>query len=129
VRNRTSHQTLVPRPNCFATYKVLLQYNNKSQFECYAANRNRIQTYDSTFGFDSTDALTLHRLTMPSEHQSLPGVSVFDDRDSLWYSDNPRGSVIHPDTGTQIRVKGISAKGGFMQVVVRPAIEQRKRSR
>ncbi len=31
------------------------------------------------------------------------------------------GSVINPNTGTQIRIQSISAQGNFMQVQVRPA--------
>jgi hypothetical protein len=31
------------------------------------------------------------------------------------------GGVMNPNTGTQIRVKSISALGNFMQVEVRPA--------
>jgi len=80
--------------------------------------RNRIQSYDSTFGFEPTDALTLHWLSQPSEHPSLPAVSVFDDSNSYWDPANPTGSVIVPNTGTTIRIKSISAQGSFMQIAV-----------
>ena len=80
--------------------------------------RNRVQTYDSTFGLEPTDALTLHWLSQPSEHPSLPAVSVFDDSNSYWDPANPTGSVIVPNTGTTIRVKSISAQGSFMQIAV-----------
>lgn len=83
--------------------------------------RNRIQTYDSTFGLEPTDALTLHWLSQPSAHPSLPAVSVFDDNNSYWDPANPTGSVIVPQTGTQIRVKSVSAQGSFMQIEVRPS--------
>ena len=83
--------------------------------------RNRIQSYDSTFTLDATDALTLHWNSQPSYHPSLPGVSVFDDRTLYYDPANPWGSVMNPNTGTQIRIQGISAQGGFMQVQVRPA--------
>ncbi len=83
--------------------------------------RNRVQSYDSTFGKDPTDAITLHWRGDASEHQSQPAVSVFDDRNSYYDPANPTGSVIVPNTGTQIRVKSISAHGTFMQVEVRPA--------
>jgi hypothetical protein len=33
----------------------------------------------------------------------------------------PSASAINPNTGTQIRIKSISAKGGLMQLEVRPA--------
>jgi len=83
--------------------------------------RNRVQTYDATFTLAPTDALTLHWRSQPSYHPSLPGVSVFDDRNSYYDSLNPWGSVIVPNTGTQIVIRSISALGNFMQVQVRPA--------
>ncbi len=83
--------------------------------------RNRVQTYDSTFGLEPTDAITLHWRGEPSEHPSLPAVRIFDDRNSYYDPANPMGSVITPVTGTQIRVKSVSAHGSFMQVEVRPS--------
>ena len=83
--------------------------------------RNRIQTYDSTFGLEPTDALTLHWNSEPSEHPSLPAEPVFDDNNSYYDPANPMGSVITPQTGTQIRVKSVSAHNSFMQVEVRPS--------
>lgn len=83
--------------------------------------RNRMQTYDATFTLAPTDPLTLHYLSQPSSHPSLPGVSIFDDRNSYYDPLNPWGSVIVPNTGTQIRIQSISAQGNFMQVQVRPA--------
>jgi immune inhibitor A len=83
--------------------------------------RNRMQTYDSTFTLDPTDALTLHWLSQPSYHPSLPAVPVFDDRNNYYDPANPMGSVIVPNTGTQIRIQSISAQGNLMQVQVRPA--------
>ena len=83
--------------------------------------RNRIQSYDSTFTLDPTDALTLHVNGVLSPVPSLKGVSMFDDRTQYWDAANPQGSVKNPNTGTQIRIVSISAQGGFMQVEVRPA--------
>ena len=85
--------------------------------------RNRVQSYDSTFGLERTDAITLHWMGEPSSHPSQRAVPVFDDRDGerYWNADNPEGSVVVPETGTQIRVKSVSARGNFMQVEVRPA--------
>ena len=83
--------------------------------------RNRTQSYDATFGLDPTDAIVLHKFGEPSEHPSLPAVPIFDDNFSFYDPANPLGSVITPVTGTQIRVKSISARGSFMQVQVRPA--------
>ena len=83
--------------------------------------RNRMQSYDATFGLQPTDALTLHWLSQPSYHPSLPAVPMFDDTNSYYDPLNPMGSVITPVTGTQIRVQSVSARGSFMQVQVRPA--------
>jgi immune inhibitor A len=83
--------------------------------------RNRVQTYDATFGLEPTDAITLHWHGEPSYHESQPAVPVFDDNNSYYNDANPMGSVIVPNTGTQIRVKSVSALGNFMQVQVRPA--------
>ncbi|MGH3372304.1 MAG: immune inhibitor A domain-containing protein, partial [Nocardioidaceae bacterium] len=86
--------------------------------------RNRIQTFDATFGLTATDRVTLHRettagmttLTAPSR----PGVAVFDDTDPKRYYDpaNPGHSAIVGGTGTRIEVIS-STQNGTMQVVVR----------
>jgi immune inhibitor A len=83
--------------------------------------RNRVQTYDSTFSLEPTDEITVHWLSQPSTHGSLPAAPVFDDNKSYYDPANPWGSVINPNTGTQIQIKGISALGNFMQVVVTPS--------
>lgn len=83
--------------------------------------RNRVQSYDSTFTLDPTDAITLHWYGVESPQPSLPGVSIFDDNNSYYRAENPMGSVITPQTGTQIRIKSISARDSFMQVQVRPS--------
>ena len=84
--------------------------------------RNRIQTYDSTFTLDPTDGITnLHVNSVLSPVPSLPAVKVFDDRTLYYDPTNPQGSVMNPNTGTQIRIQSISAQDSFMQVEVRPA--------
>jgi immune inhibitor A len=84
--------------------------------------RNRIQTYDSTFGLEATDALNnLHVNSVLSPVPSLPAVPAFDDRRLYYDPANPQGSVKNPNTGTQIRIQSISAQDSFMQVEVRPA--------
>ncbi len=83
--------------------------------------RGRMATYDSTFGRESTDEIVLHWNSAPSSHDSQPAVPVFDD--NIQYG-NPATlvlGVIHPHTGTQIRIKSVSAQGSFMQVQVRPS--------
>jgi immune inhibitor A len=83
--------------------------------------RNRVQTYDSTFGLEATDPLALHINSVDSPVLSQPAVSTFDDRITYYDPANPQGSVKTPNTGTQIRVVSVSAQGNFMQVEVRPA--------
>ncbi len=83
--------------------------------------RNRVQTYNSTFGLQATDALNLHVRSAGYDIASQPAVNAFDDRNSYYDPANPWGSVIVPNTGTQIRVQSVSAQGTFMQVEVRPA--------
>jgi immune inhibitor A len=96
--------------------------------------RPRIQSYDATFGFEATDAITLHNfspdvdLTLTSPSQ--PAVAIFNDNLSYWDAgdagdngENGRyqsewNSVIVPHTGTTIRVVGFSAQGQFMQINV-----------
>jgi len=80
--------------------------------------RNRIQTYDSTFGLERTDGYTLHFNSAGYNIPSLPAASVFNDSNSYWSASNPTGSVIVPNTGTTIRVVSYSAQGNFLQVVV-----------
>ena len=80
--------------------------------------RNRVQTYDSTFGREPTDAITLHWSGEESTHPSLPAVPVFDDNMEYWDVDNLTGSVQHPHTGTTIRVAGVGGRGLFMVVQV-----------
>jgi immune inhibitor A len=84
--------------------------------------RNRIQTYDSTFGLEATDAINnLHVNSVLSPIPSLPAVPVFNDTMSYYDPANPQGSVMNPNTGTQITITGYSALGNFMQVQVGPA--------
>ncbi|KAA3637614.1 MAG: M6 family metalloprotease domain-containing protein [Armatimonadetes bacterium] len=83
--------------------------------------RNRVQSYDSTFGKSKTDKVTLHVNGVATTFGGLAGVRTFDDRNSYWDPANPWGSVIVPNTGTQIIVKSTSAHGAMMQIQVRPA--------
>jgi immune inhibitor A len=83
--------------------------------------RNRIQTYDSTFTLAPTDGIpNIHQGGVLSPVPSLPAVKIFDDRTMYYDPTNPLGSVMNPNTGTQIRIKSISAQNSFMQIEVRP---------
>jgi immune inhibitor A len=86
--------------------------------------RPRIQSYDSTFGLEPTDRITLHASSSAGQYGGLPGNPVFDDSQSYWPA--PDASLGHwgwssvpvPNTGTNMRVVSVSARGGFMQVNV-----------
>ena len=86
--------------------------------------RNRIQTYDATFGLEKTDPISLHRETEAGmttlELASQKAVKVFDDSDPNAYydTDNPMGSVLVAGTGTKIRVVQQN-KNGKMTIEVR----------
>jgi immune inhibitor A len=95
--------------------------------------RPRIQSFDATFGLEPTDAITLHKSSVPTAIPSRPAVSVFDDLSSYWLASDGHthgvdpdhyqvgwNSVRNPHSGTQIRVKSLTP-GGFMQVEVRPS--------
>ena len=86
--------------------------------------RPRVQSFDSTFGLQKTDAFCLH---MNSIEQCLPSLAAnpkFDDTQSYWVAPDPSignfgwASVPVPNTGTTIRVVSVSAQGNLMQVYV-----------
>jgi immune inhibitor A len=83
--------------------------------------RNRIQTYDSTFGLEATDALPLHYNGKLYPIPSLSAVSVFDGMLSYYDATNPTGSVITPVTSAKIQVLGTTTSddgGVYMGVRV-----------
>jgi immune inhibitor A len=97
--------------------------------------RPRTLSYDSTFGREPTDAITVHKNSTPTTIPSQPGVPTFDDRNNYWFNADEHAatgshvgryqpgwySVNVPKTGTIIEVKSTSAQGNFMQVQVRSA--------
>lgn len=91
--------------------------------------RPRIQGYDSTFGKDKTDAITLHSTVFGTyTRASQAAVNVFDDSQTYWVASDPAdgasvykagwNSVNHPHSGTKIRVVNVSGNGGSMQIQV-----------
>ena len=90
--------------------------------------RPRIMSYDSTFNFSRTRAMTLHAADLTATIASKPAVSVFNDLNDYWVNgdpgDDPDGeryqsewsSVNVPKTGTTIRVVSFSAQGLFVQL-------------
>ena len=81
----------------------------------------RRQSYDSPFGLETTDVITLHANSIPGVYGGLPAVSTFDDRLQYWRAATPSAGVRNPHTNTVIEVRSISAQGSFMQIQVRPA--------
>ena len=68
--------------------------------------RPRIQSFDSTFGLEPTDPITLHSNGVAQSLPSLPANPLFDDSKSYWFGPNPAignlgwSSVPVPNTGT-----------------------------
>ncbi|MEO7910299.1 MAG: immune inhibitor A domain-containing protein [Roseiflexaceae bacterium] len=95
--------------------------------------RPRIQSYDSTFNRDRTEAITLHKDSVKTRFPSLPAVRVFDDLQTWWYASDSHSAESHgryqvgwngvdvPKTGTQIRVKNTSLHGFYMDIEVGPS--------
>ncbi len=91
--------------------------------------RPRILSYDSTFGLEPTQSITLHANGVPTTIPSQPAAPVFDDRNQYWSAADDQGhtaphtrapgwyGVDVPKTGTEVRVKS-QTPGGFMQVEV-----------
>ena len=90
--------------------------------------RNRIQTFDASFGLERTDAISLHRevagaggaVTMTTlDVPSRAAVPGFDDTNPNAYYDpaNPMGSALVAGTGTKIKVIE-SNQNGMMTVRV-----------
>jgi immune inhibitor A len=93
--------------------------------------RVRLQSYDSTFGLDSTDPFVIHSTAFGTlNFPSQPGQRVFDDSKSYYHATDPGDalgkyqagwiSVNNPHSGTVIKVASVSAQGSFMQVLVNP---------
>ncbi len=86
--------------------------------------RPRVQSFDSTFGLEPTDAITLHASGVAQTYPSQPANPLFDDSRSYWVAPDPAtgnlgwSSVPVPHTGTTIRVVSQSAQESFMQVIV-----------
>jgi immune inhibitor A len=89
--------------------------------------RARIQAFDSTFGLEKTDPISLHRETEAGMTTLKVGpqkpVPTFDDTDPNAYYDatNPQHSVVVGGTGTSITVTEQNAKKGTMTVEVERA--------
>lgn len=95
--------------------------------------RQRIQSYDSTFGLERTDAITLNLNSAPTTIASKPAVPAFDDTKTWWSASDGHTPASHgrfqvgwsgvdvPKTGTTIRVKSQSAQGFYLLVEVLPS--------
>jgi immune inhibitor A len=94
--------------------------------------RQRIQSYDSTFGLERTDRITLHLNSEPTTIRSKPAVRLFDDMRSWWSGDDGHSAASHgrfqpgwtgvnvPQSGTKIKVLAESAGGRVLHVAVNP---------
>lgn len=91
--------------------------------------RPRITSFDSTFGLDPVPALTVHNNGVASTIPAQPAEPVFSDANNPWSNCDVHActgshagryqpgwySVNIPNTGTTVRVKGVSSTG-FMQI-------------
>ena len=85
-------------------HPVALKRGGKKNKSAKLLWRNRIQTYDATFGLEPTDAMVLHYNSKAWKIKSLPATPVFDDMDDYYNETIPLNSVDHPHTGTVIEV-------------------------
>ena len=95
-----------------------------------------VQTFDSTFGLQPTDAVTLpfvgtlpplpgspagspnRRVQFEVGIDSKPAEPVFNDVNGYWSPAKPDASVIIPQSGTSIRIISTSAQDTFMHLHV-----------
>ena len=66
--------------------------------------RTRVAGYDSTFGLEKSDSITLHVAGAANYIRGQAAVPVFRDDKSYYDAATPAASVKVPDTGTTIRV-------------------------
>ncbi|MET8947782.1 immune inhibitor A domain-containing protein [Streptomyces sp. NPDC004542] len=86
--------------------------------------RNRIQAYDSTFGFERTDAITLHKADVAVKIKSAKGVPVFNDHTSTYYdASNPAAGVKITDTNTKIKILKQGKDGSTIELEVGRAVK------
>ncbi|MEO7337724.1 MAG: immune inhibitor A domain-containing protein [Caldimonas sp.] len=86
--------------------------------------RPRFQSFDSTFGLESTDRFCISAVSVQGCYGGLAGNPLFSDNETYWVQ--PDASIGHlgwsgvavPKTGTTMRVLNTSAEGNFMQVLV-----------
>ncbi|MCX4700394.1 immune inhibitor A domain-containing protein [Streptomyces sp. NBC_01373] len=87
-----------------------------------ALMRNRIQSFDSTFSWYPTDALTLHNAGVATKIKSRPGVPVFDDGKSTYYDEStPLAGVRVTDTDTRIKIVKEPLSGSTITLQVGPS--------
>lgn len=89
---------------------------------------SRYQSFDSPFGLERTDRLTLRRLGVDYPYRSQSGASTFDDRVQYWRAETPAAGVKNPNTETLIQVKSVSKDGSLMEVEVKPARRGHRRN-
>ncbi|HEV7626934.1 MAG TPA: protease, partial [Streptomyces sp.] len=84
--------------------------------------RNRMQAYDSPFGFYPTKGITLHNDGKAVKVKGNKGVSVFDDhKGTYWYKSNPTAGVQVEDTNTRIKILEQPRSGKTITLQVRPS--------
>ncbi|HYN28566.1 MAG TPA: immune inhibitor A domain-containing protein, partial [Dermatophilaceae bacterium] len=115
---------------------LLLPVDAHPTFEHWADGtlmRQRIQSYDSTFGTERTDAITLHKDGVARTIAAKPAVRTFDDTRSWWANCDVHActgshagryqpgwsGVDVPKTGTTVTVNGATT-GSHLNITVAP---------
>ena len=80
------------------------------------AASGRIQAYDAPLSTEATDALAIHRCSLPFGTASHPGVTMFDDRGDYTYGLTgdllaAAGGVETVKAGVTVQLKNIDGKG------------------
>ncbi len=95
--------------------------------------RQRLLSYDSTFGTERTDRITIHKDSQAATIPSQKAVPTFDDTKTWWYDCDAHActgdhvgryqpgwtGVDVPKTGTTVTVNGATT-GGHLNVTVAP---------
>ncbi len=115
---------------------LLLPVDAHPTFHHYADGtlmRQRLLSYDSTFGTEPTDAITVHKDSKPASIPSQPAVRTFDDTQTWWFDcDTDACTGAHegryqpgwtgvdvPKSGTTVTVNG-GTSNGHLNITVAP---------
>jgi immune inhibitor A len=96
--------------------------------------RPRVLSYDSTFGLEAKESITVHKDSQPTTIPGGPAVKVFDDTKDWWFDQDQHAAtgshvgryqpgwngVKVPKTGTTVTVVSASKGGNQLNILVAP---------